>query len=112
MKDKRHKFIKKIRAKSASLNEILVFRTNKNFYAQLIQNKITIFSISTLNLKNKTNKINLLKKSNFIELGKLFANKYLEVNKILKKPFFNKASYKYGQNLSAFYESFLSNISI
>jgi ribosomal protein L18 len=110
MKEKRAKSIKKIRAKSCSNNEILVFKSGRHFYAQLIQDKITIFAVSTLEFRKLSKKINFLNKNYLMQLGKLFANKYLDNNKISEKPFFNKTNYKYGQNLSAFYESFLSNI--
>jgi len=109
---KRKSAIIKIRDKSKSNHEILMHRTNKYLIAQLIVNNVTVFSLSTITFRQPDKKINLKNRIHSEKLGIEFAKKCLDNKEIKNIPYLNRASYKYGQNLSSFYESFKQHFSI
>lgn len=109
-KEKRAGAIKRIRAKFGygCKNEVLVFVSNKNVYAQVIDllNGKTLFAVSTLNLKKDKNKnIKNIKVAD--ELGKMLAKKCSEA-KI--NPSFNRAEKIFHGVVKALADSFYSNL--
>ena len=107
---KRTGAIKKIRAKFGygCKNEVLLFVSNKNVYAQvndLLKNK-TLFAISTLNLKKDKN-LNVKNDKEAEELGKLLAKKCKEAK---LNPSFNRAEKIFHGVVKAVADSFYSNL--
>lgn len=89
--------------------EVLVFVSNKNIYAQVIDlsNGKTLFSISTVS-KNKNNKQNHRNIVSAVEIGKLLANKCKEQN--IDKISFNRAEKIFHGVVKALADSFYSNL--
>jgi ribosomal protein L18 len=110
-KIKRQKAIKRIRSKFGlkTKYEILVLKTNKYIYAQLIDiaSKKTLFATSTIELKNEllSKKIKFKSVASGKAVGEHLAKKCLE-NKISDQVSFNRASYNFHGIVRAISEGF------
>ena len=111
--DKRHKrsgAIKRIRSKFGyhCKYEVLLFVSNRNIYAQLIdfENKKTLCSVSTVSNGNNVNSRNI---ANATKIGAELAKKYVEL-KISEKPSFNRAEKVFHGIVKAVADGFYSNI--
>ena len=108
-KQKRSAAIKKIRNKFGygCQNEILLFVSNKNIYAQVVDlsNGNTLCSVSTLVFNNKGNSRNI---ANATKLGVELAKKCNELK--IQKPSFNRAEKIFHGVVKALADSFYSNM--
>lgn len=108
-KQKRSSAIKKIRDKFGygCQNEVLLFVSNKNIYAQVVDlsNGNTLCSVSTLVFNNKGNSRNI---ENAKKLGIELAKKCSELK--IQKPSFNRAEKIFHGVVKALADSFYSNI--
>lgn len=106
---KRSSAIKKIRAKFGygCKNEVLLFVSNKNIYAQVIDltNGNTLCAVSTLMFDNKGNSRNI---ENAKKLGVELAKKCNELK--IDRPSFNRAEKIFHGVVKALADSFYSNI--
>lgn len=99
---------KRVRAKVKGTSDrprLSVFRSNKGFYLQIIDDSLgkTLVSAHSKELKKKTgNNIELAK-----ALGELLAKKAVE--KKIKKVVFDKSSYRYHGRVSAIAEAARAN---
>ncbi|MBI2599274.1 50S ribosomal protein L18 [Candidatus Curtissbacteria bacterium] len=102
-KSKRHFRIRKKLSGTRLIPRLVVFRSNKYIYAQVIDDKEgkTIASVSTRNLKNDKSK-NVKKIDSSFASGKNLA-KSLEAKKI-KKIIFDRGGYKYHGRVKALAE--------
>lgn len=107
---KRTGAIKKIRAKFGygCKNEVLIFCSNKNIYAQVIDllSGKTLFSVSTLNFRGD-NKKNVKNVKFGEELGKVLAQK---CNEKKLKPSFNRAEKIFHGVVKSVADSFYSSL--
>ena len=108
-KQKRNSAIKKIRGKFgySCQHEVLLFVSNKNIYAQIVDlsNGNTLCAVSTLAFKNKGNSRNI---ENATKLGIDLAKKCNELK--IKQPSFNRAEKIFHGVVKAVADSFYSNI--
>lgn len=98
---------KRVRAKVSGTSDrprLSVFRSNRGFYLQLIddQKGITLVSAHSKELKAKNNNIEIASK-----LGELIAKKALD--KKIKKVVFDKSAYRYHGRVKAIAEAARKN---
>ncbi len=103
---RRERIIKRVRKKIFGTPErprLCVFRSNKHFYAQIIDDTkgITLCSASTIELKDKLKKTWNIDAAK--EVGKLIAQKAKE--KGINKVAFDRRFYRYHGKVKAFCES-------
>ena len=108
-KQKRNSAIKKVRNKFGygCKNEVLLFVSNKNIYAQVVDlsSGNTLCSVSTLVFNNKGNSRNI---ENATRLGMELAKKCNELK--IQKPSFNRAEKIFHGVVKALADSFYSNM--
>jgi len=98
--DRRHKRVRGKISGTADRPRLSVFRSNKNIYAQLIDDEKGKTLVSVKNSEVKSKKI---KKSEMAkELGMLIAKKAVEKN--IKKAVFDRGGYKYHGRVKALAE--------
>lgn len=100
--EKRYRRHKRIRAKvfgTSKVPRLVVFRSNKHIYAQLIDDEKgkTIAAASDLELKTKRKKISKIDKAS--EVGKLVAKK--AIDKKITKVVFDRGGYAYHGRVKA-----------
>lgn len=108
-KQKRNSAIKKVRNKFGygCKNEVLLFVSNKNIYAQVVDlsSGNTLCSVSTLVFNNKGNSRNI---ENATRLGIELAKKCNELK--IQKPSFNRVEKIFHGVVKALADSFYSNM--
>lgn len=103
-RNKREKAIKRIRAKRGARNhELLIFRSNRHIYANVIEclSGKTLFSCSTLDVELGVDVKSCSKQAASV-VGSAIAKKCVE-NKIV--PFVNRASYKFHGRVKSLVDS-------
>ncbi|MCM8787591.1 MAG: 50S ribosomal protein L18 [Candidatus Omnitrophica bacterium] len=101
LRKKRHLRIRKYLKGTREKPRLVVFRSNKHIYTQLINDKenVTITSCSTLSKEFKSLGIKTTTKDAAYHVGKLIAKKALDLG--IKEVCFDRAGYKYHGKVKA-----------
>ncbi|MCM8832232.1 MAG: 50S ribosomal protein L18 [Candidatus Omnitrophica bacterium] len=104
LRKKRHLRIRKHLKGTQEKPRLVVFRSNKHIYAQLIDDEkaITITSCSTLSKEFKALGLKSTNKEAAYQVGKLIAKKILDLG--IKEVCFDRAGYKYHGRVKALAE--------
>lgn len=96
-KQTRHARVRRKINKSKSLPRLVVFRSNKFIYAQIIDDLVAKTLVSTSDLKMKSQKLSKIEKAK--EIGVNLAKEAVKKN--IKKVVFDRGGYKYHGRVKA-----------
>ncbi|MCX8082574.1 MAG: 50S ribosomal protein L18 [bacterium] len=107
---KRHLRVKKKISGTSEVPRVVIFRSNKGFYASLVNDEhypckilLTVSSLSSEFKENKPDKTKGYNVEGAKRLGEIFARKCTE--KGITKVVFDRSGYKYGGRVKAFAEA-------